>query len=159
MNVCELCGCADDKVVSLSRACQHLSYLECIAALQKKLSEAKSSVFSDHVCFDLSLEMHLRQQAQAEAKQRGRTIHRLERQLRRRRRKSARQYRMLAVLSGVLGALLKRLQPHDSYGVVGSDFYTCLACGAGGAPGVTYEHTPDCPVGRAELELDEIREE
>lgn len=143
MNICELCGSADDKVVSLSRACQHLSYLDCIAAL--------------HVRLDFHA--GVAQKWYDAARVRGRTIHRLERKLRQRRRKSARQHRMLAVLSGVLGALLRRLQPHDSYCVLGSDFRTCLACGAGGAPGVTYEHTPDCPVGRAELELDEIREE
>lgn len=39
---------------------------------------------------------------------------------------------------------------HDSYGVQGSDFDTCLVCQAGGAPGIPFKHAADCPVGRAE---------
>ena len=39
----------------------------------------------------------------------------------------------------------------DSYGVPGSDFSSCLLCGAGGAPNVKFEHKPDCPALKAEL--------
>jgi|GEM_PF-4288808 len=38
----------------------------------------------------------------------------------------------------------------DSYGVEGSSFQCCLCCTAGGAPGLPFEHTKDCPVGKAE---------
>lgn len=38
----------------------------------------------------------------------------------------------------------------DSYGVQGSDFHTCLVCGAGGAPGIPFRHDDQCAVGRAE---------
>ena len=38
----------------------------------------------------------------------------------------------------------------DSYGVLGSDFRACSCCGAGGAPGVIFEHKPDCLAGKVE---------
>jgi hypothetical protein len=38
----------------------------------------------------------------------------------------------------------------DSYGVLGGDFQTCSCCGAGGSPGVKFEHKPDCWAGKVE---------
>lgn len=53
-----------------------------------------------------------------------------------------------------LGAMLMVLSEAaviaDSYGVIGSEFSTCLICGAGGAPRVPFKHTDQCAAGRAE---------
>ncbi len=38
----------------------------------------------------------------------------------------------------------------DSYGVPGSDFWVCMLCGAGGAPGAAFVHKPDCTALKAE---------
>jgi hypothetical protein len=49
-----------------------------------------------------------------------------------------------------LNRLLDEYVYSDSYGVYGSDFLTCTCCGAGGAPGVVFEHKPDCWAGKVE---------
>ena len=49
-----------------------------------------------------------------------------------------------------LSKLLDEYVYGDSYGVLGSDFQTCSCCGAGGAPGVKFEHAPDCLAGKVE---------
>lgn len=54
------------------------------------------------------------------------------------------------ILKAKLSALCEAVVVNDSYGVEGSSFQTCLACGAGGAPGIVFEHTTDCAVGRSE---------
>jgi len=58
----------------------------------------------------------------------------------------------------ILNQLIDDLQPRDSYGVYGSDFTTCHCCTAGGSPYRVYEHTPECPVGRAEMALERFYE-
>lgn len=41
----------------------------------------------------------------------------------------------------------------DSYGVPGSEFMTCTACGAGGSPYRRYVHTAECPMRAVEAFL------
>ena len=47
----------------------------------------------------------------------------------------------------------------DSYGVQGSDFLCCMACNAGGAPGVPFEHSKDCIVLKCETIADNFWQE
>ena len=47
----------------------------------------------------------------------------------------------------------------DSYGVQGSDFLCCMACNAGGAPGVPFEHSEDCIVLKCETIADDFWQE
>ena len=47
----------------------------------------------------------------------------------------------------------------DSYGVYGSDFLCCMACNAGGAPGVPFEHSKDCIVLKCETIADDSWQE
>ena len=47
----------------------------------------------------------------------------------------------------------------DSYGVQGSDFLCCMACNAGGAPGVPFEHSKDCIVLKCETIADDSWQE
>ena len=47
----------------------------------------------------------------------------------------------------------------DSYGVYGSDFLCCMACNAGGAPGVPFEHSKDCIVLKCETIADDFWQE
>lgn len=47
----------------------------------------------------------------------------------------------------------------DSYGVQGSDFLCCMACNAGGAPGVPFEHSEDCIVLKCETIADDSWQE
>ncbi len=54
----------------------------------------------------------------------------------------------------MVAALTEAAVVADSYGVEGSGFHTCLVCGAGGAPGIPFNHTNECAVGRAEETAD-----
>lgn len=47
----------------------------------------------------------------------------------------------------------------DSYGVQGSDFLCCMACDAGGAPGVPFKHSKDCIVLKCETIADDFWQE
>lgn len=47
----------------------------------------------------------------------------------------------------------------DSYGVYGSDFLCCMACNAGGAPGVPFEHSKDCIILKCETIADDSWQE
>ena len=58
----------------------------------------------------------------------------------------------------LLVSLLDNLQPDDSFGVPGSDFRTCLICGAGGSPYIEFKHEDDCIVDQHERRFQEWQE-
>jgi hypothetical protein len=47
----------------------------------------------------------------------------------------------------------------DSYGVVGSEFPCCMACNAGGAPGINFTHQANCVVLKCETIADDLWQE
>lgn len=53
----------------------------------------------------------------------------------------------------ILIELLDDLRESDSFGVPGSDFEKCLACGGGSYPGKPFEHQLNCPAEKASAAL------